>query len=251
MLTQLLEEKKDLIKPLFQKKQPNNSALWCYFEGKMPGKTFVDDISAPTKAICRLDMSWTYISDNADFPWIESVLGEIIKKDWLQVIWVPERTGTYPLKEVATIIPRLEYTERKEPSENPCSVEITPYTSELYDKLPEDYKEWHIQNYGSKEEFLKKAFGFFAVENGEVCSESEAAFIANGYAEMGIYTFEPYRNRGFAFATCLKTIKELEKKGLKTIWACDKENTESDRLAKRLGYVNPLEYEFLYFPVQN
>ena len=57
MFTQLTEEKKDLIKPLFQKKQPNNSALWCYFDGKMPGKSFVDNIAAPTKAICRLDMS--------------------------------------------------------------------------------------------------------------------------------------------------------------------------------------------------
>lgn len=30
MLAQLTEEKRDLIKHLFQKKQPNNSALWCY-----------------------------------------------------------------------------------------------------------------------------------------------------------------------------------------------------------------------------
>ena len=80
MFTQLPEEKRDLIKPLFQKKQPNNSALWCYFDGKMTGKAFVDDVNAPTKAICRLDMSWTYISDDADLPWIEEVLGEVIKK---------------------------------------------------------------------------------------------------------------------------------------------------------------------------
>ena len=35
--------------------------------------------------------------------------------------------------------------------------------------------------YGSKEEFLKKAFGFYAVENGKVCSESEGVFISGGY----------------------------------------------------------------------
>ena len=180
MLAQLPEEKRDLIKPLFQKKQPNNSALWCYFDGKMTGKTFVDDITSPTKAICRLDMSWTYINDDADLPWIEDVLGEVIKKDWLQVIWVPERKGTYPLKEFSKIIPRFEFIERKEA-------------------------------------FLEKAFGFYAVENGEVCSESEAAFTAHGFTEIGIYTFEPYRKRGFAFATCLKTLEELEKMGLKAI----------------------------------
>ena len=66
--------------------------------------------------------------------------------------------------------------ERKEVLEKPCDVEITPFTSELFDKLPENYRAWHLQNYGSKEAFLEKAFGFYAVENGAVCCESEAAF---------------------------------------------------------------------------
>ncbi len=68
---------------------------------------------------------------------------------------------------------------------------------------------------------------------------------------MGVYTFEPYRNRGFAFATCLKTLEELEKMRLKASWACDEENAESVRLAKRLGFANSVEYEFLYFPTRN
>ena len=38
------------------------------------------------------------------------------------------------------------------------------------------------------------------------------------------------------------------KMGLKAIWACDEENPESVRLAKRLGFVNPVKYDFLYFP---
>ena len=246
MFTQLPEEKKDLIKPLYKKHQPNWSALSCYFEGKMPGAAYVDDVNAPTKAICRLEMSWTYVTDDADLPWIEEVLGELVKTTWMQVIWVPERKGTCPLKDISKPFPRLEYIERKKEQKEPCKVDIFPFSSELFDKLPEDYKQWHIQNYGSKEEFLKKAFGFYAVENGKVCSESEGAFISGGYAEMGIYTFEEYRNRGFAYALCLRTIQELEKMGIKPIWACDKANVESDRLAQRLGYVNPLEYEFVY-----
>ena len=130
----------------------------------------------------------------------------------------------------------------------PCKVDIYqfPYTKEFYATVPEGYKEWHIQNYGSIEEFFKQAWGFYAVDNGKVCAESEGAFMSGGYAEMGIYTFEEYRNRGFAYALCLRTIQELEKMGIKPIWACDKANVESDRLAQRLGYVNPVEYEFVY-----
>lgn len=251
MFTQLPEEKKDLIKPLYKKHQPNWSALSCYFEGKMPGSAYVDDENAPTKAICRLEMSWTYVTDDADLPWIEEVLSELVKTTWMQVIWVQERKGNYPLKDISKPFSRLEYIERKREQKEPCKVDIFPFSSELFDKLPEDYKQWHIQNYGSKEEFLKKTFGFYAVENGKVCSESEGAFMSSGYAEMSIYTFEEYRNRGFAYALCLRTIQELKKKGIKPIWACDKDNVESDRLAQRLGYVNPLEYEFVYLPTQN
>ena len=80
MLIQLPEEKKALIFPLFKKTQPNRSALGCYFNGTMTGKTFVDDLNAPTKAICQLDMSWVYISDNADLPWIEETLRKILWK---------------------------------------------------------------------------------------------------------------------------------------------------------------------------
>ena len=46
MFTQLPEEKKDFIKPLYKKHQPNWSALSCYFEGTMPGTNrFTKNIS--------------------------------------------------------------------------------------------------------------------------------------------------------------------------------------------------------------
>ena len=93
MLIQLPEEKKNLIIPLFKKPQPNRSALGCYFNGTLTGKAFVDDLNAPTKAICQMDMSWVYISDDADLLWIEETLGEIIKTAWIQVVWAPERKG--------------------------------------------------------------------------------------------------------------------------------------------------------------
>ncbi len=248
MLLQLPEEKKELIKNLFKEKQPNNSALWCYFEGKMPGTTYVDNLAAPTKAICKLDMSWTYISDAADFSWIEETLREIIKTSWIQVVWSPSRRPCYPLKELGKIIPRLEYIERTAPLAQPGNVEVVPFSSELFDKLEPGYKKWHLDNYGTKEAFLKKAFGFYAVENGEVCSESEAAFTSGGYTELGIYTFDKYRRQGYAFAACVRTLQELDKKDLKAIWACDVENTESVHLAEKLGFINPLEYDFIFFP---
>lgn len=251
MLIQLPEEKKDLIIPLFKKAQPNRSALGCYFSGKMKGKTFVDNLNAPEKAICQLDMSWTYISDAADFPWIEETLREIIKSAWIQVVWAPERKGQYPLAGLGKVIPRHEYIERKEPLQKPRDAQILPFSSQWFDKLEPDFQKWHIQSYGSKEKFLEQAFGFYVVENDQICSEFEAAFTSDGFTEIGIYTFEPHRRKGYAYAACLHGIKEIEKKGLKAIWACDVENTESIQLAAKLGFTNPVEYDFIFFPQKN
>lgn len=251
MIYQLPEEKKALIIPLFKKTQPNRSALGCYFNGTLTGKAFVDDLNAPTKAICQMDMSWVYISDDADLPWIEEALREIIKSAWIQVVWAPERKGKYPLPELGKVIPRHEYIERKEALQKPRDAQIVPFSSEWFDKLESGFQKWHIQNYGSKEKFLEQAFGFYAVENGEICSEFESAFTSNGYTEIGIYTFDPHRRKGYAYATCLHGLKELDKKGIKTIWACDVENTESMQLAAKLGFINPVEYDFIFFPQKN
>ena len=249
MLIQLPEEKKALIFPLFQKRQPNTSALWSYFDGILLGKTFVDDLNSPKKAICQLDMSWVYVSDDADFLWIEETLREIIKYAWIQVIWTPERGSKTPLAELGKVIPRYEYTQRKAIEEKPKEVEIKPFDPDLYEKVP--WKEFHEKVYGSKENFLKIAFGFYAIENGKICSECEAAFTARGVTELGIITDKDKRQKGYAFAACVKTLEEIDNRGLKAIWACDLENIPSMKLAEKLGFINPVKYNFIFFPQNN
>lgn len=248
MLLQLPEENKNLIIGLFKKYQPNRSALWTYFNGILPGKTYVDNLDAPKKAICVLDMSWVYISDYADFAWIEDTLREIIKNKWIQVVWNTKERPETPLKEIEkrVVIPRFEYTQRNPISEKPKAVELAPFSEDLLEKLK--WKDFHISTYGSKEDFLNKTFGYYALENGEICSECEAAFIANGFTEIGIITEESKRKKGYAFAACVRTLEEIEKRGLKPIWACDIENVASVKLAEKLGFVNPLEYDFIFFP---
>lgn len=251
MLLKLPEIKKELVIPLFKELQHNNSALWAYFNGDLSGKTYVDNLEKPTKAICVLDMSWTYISDEADFNWIENTLREIIKTAWIQVIWNVKKRPETPLQENKNrvVIPRLEYTKRKQISEKPKAVELITFNAELYEKLP--WKNFHNSVYGSRENFLNKTFGFYAVENDEICSECEAAFIANGYTEIGIITAEKKRRQGFAFAACVRTLQEIDRKGLKTIWACDKDNISSIKLAEKLGFESPNEYDFIFFPQDN
>ena len=84
MFIQIPEEKRDLIKPFFQKKQPNNSALWCYLDGKMTGKTFVDDITSPTKAI------WACDEENAESVRLAKRLGFVNPVEY-EFLYFPTR----------------------------------------------------------------------------------------------------------------------------------------------------------------
>lgn len=255
MLLQLSEEKKDLAKALFKKRQPNWSALWCCLNGTMPGKIYVDNLEAPAKAICVADWSWTWCSDDADFHWIEDTLEEITRTAWLQVIWNPAERPQRPSKGLENINPRLEYVgiedealaaAREKTGTSVDCTEFKPFSSELFDKC--EWKDFHLWIYGSSENFIKKAFGVYAVQGEEICCEGEAAFAAQGYTEIGIITAKNKRRQGYGFATCVRLLEEIKKRGLIPIWACDVANPESSKLAEKLGFKNPLAYDFLYYP---
>ena len=85
MFTQLPEEKKDLIRPLYKKHQPNWSALSCYFEGKMPGKAYVDDVNDPTKAI------WACDKDNVESDRLAQRLGYVNPVEYEFIYLEPQK----------------------------------------------------------------------------------------------------------------------------------------------------------------
>ena len=64
MFTQLSEEKKDLIKPLFLKRQPNNSALWSYFDGKMSLDDAIELIKKNSRHLAK--RQYTFFNNQFD-----------------------------------------------------------------------------------------------------------------------------------------------------------------------------------------
>lgn len=248
MIYKLPEEKVELVKPLFKKMQPNFSSLGQYFMGDRPGQTFVDNLVKPTRAISVISWDWTYISDAADFEWIENALLEISKTTFMQVIWNlaerPQRPSC-----IKGITPRYEFTERNKISAHPVDVEIKPIDKQNIEKC--EWKGMMEWKYGNINLFFEKGIGFVAVQGDKICSE---AYSCNGdgtYAEMGVITAMDKKRQGFGFAACLKVLEELEKRGLKPTWSCDRDNEGSKNLAKKLGFINPTPYEFLWIPKQD
>lgn len=243
-----LKNNTNLVKDLFKKRQPSNSALWAYLGGDIPGRTFVDNLASPTKAICMINWTWAWASDDADVSWIEEAVHEICKSTWLNLIWNTKERPQKPLKGVKVAISRVEFIGLAKKIVPPQleNVEIKLIDDALFEKCL--WKEDRIVAYGSKEKFLEKAYGFCAVQDNEVCCESCSSFVVNGHTEMGVVTAENKRRQGFALATCLRVIEETLKRGLIPTWSTDKENFESANLAKKLGFKDPSEYEILYFP---
>jgi len=247
MLLQLPEENKHLVKGLFKKRQPNNSAFWSYLYGDIPGITYVDNVSAPAAAICVLSFfNWTFVSDNADIRWVEEMIQEICKTDYLQVVWNPSAVPQKPAKGLEAVIPRFEFIERHEVPRKKTQADIRLIDSGLFEKC--EWKDIQLLAYTTKENFLSKAFGFCVVQDEEICCECYATFNADTYTEMGVITAESKRRKGYASTVCLRVIDEARKRGLIPTWSCDQDNIESVNLAQKLGFHSPVEYEFLYFP---
>ena len=248
MIYKLPKEKIKLVKPLFKKMQPNHSSRGQYFLGERPGQTFVDDIQNPTRAISVISWDWTYISDDADFEWIDNSLKELSKTVFMQVIWDPTERPKHPSC-IKGIIPRYDFTERNKISAQVVDVEIKPIDKQIIEKC--EWKGMMEWQYGSIDLFLQKGFGFVAIQGDIICSE---AYSCNGdgtYAEMGVITAMDKERQGFGFATCIRVLAELEKRGLKPTWSCDCDNDGSKNLAKKLGFVNPKQYEFLWIPKED
>lgn len=247
MLLQLPEENKHLVKGLFKKLQPNNSALWSYLYGYIPGITYVDNVSAPSMAVCVTGFfNWTFVCDNADISWVEETIQEICKTEYLQVVWNPTVVLQKPVKGLEAAIPRFDFTERHEVKRKEIQADIRLIDSGLFEKC--EWKDIQLLAYTTKENFLSKAFGFCVVEGEEVSCECYATFAADTYTELGVITAESKRRKGYASAACLRVIDEARKRGLTPTWSCDQDNSESVNLAQKLGFHSPLEYEFLYFP---
>lgn len=249
MIYQLPEDKFDLIKPLFIKRQPNNSALRCSLNKSIPAKAYVDNIDSPTKAVIHFNWTWGWVSDDADIAWAQEAISEICKHTWLNIIWNPADRPEKPLAGIEAEVPRLEFKGVKEGWSLPQSTvnaEFKFFDSELFDKAM--WKEDRLVAFGTKENFLSKAFGICAIQDGQICSECCASFQADGFSEIGAVTADNKRRQGFALATCSRVIDEILKRGMTPTWSCDVRNTESAMLARKLGFNEPADYEILYFP---
>lgn len=129
---------------------------------------------------------------------------------------------------------------------NPDSYEIVRTDQQLYDAINGTVVPKYFWN--SADEFVQKAVGFSLLHEGEVASTAFSAFIIDRKLELGIESAARFRGRQFAIRTCMALIDYCLENGYEPVWACRLQNTNSFKLAQKIGFEPSLFLPFYKLP---
>jgi GNAT superfamily N-acetyltransferase len=91
--------------------------------------------------------------------------------------------------------------------------------------------------YANTRDLLENGIVACAVIDGEVVATALAAARSDRFAEVGVFTAEPYRGRGFSTAASALVCAQAQADGQQPIWSAGAHNAASLRVAQKLGFV--------------
>ncbi len=98
----------------------------------------------------------------------------------------------------------------------------------------------------SLDHFLRRGFALLLVHDGQIVCRCTADMVVQDKAEVGIWTHEDFRSRGFATATAAAAVKLCLQRGIRHIgWHCWSGNTASRRTAEKVGFEHVLDHHGL------
>ncbi len=247
------------VRPLFQRIDYNRPAVFTVLEGR-GGRVFVDQREKPSTALilfdrCYLAGSASNAAFNAALPdllrtemmpqrenlliytfadaW-RDVLDDLLREDGVKRV---VRTG-FDLDPALFQKRHRDWRERI-----PEGCDIRRIDAEIVAQMHGLADVW-----GSNESFLTHGFGFCVLYDGKVVSSCQTVFVADGYAETGVNTEEPYRRQGLATLAGCAYLEHCIANGIRAVWQCYY-NAASENLAEKLGFVNRREVEVMYVHV--
>ena len=102
----------------------------------------------------------------------------------------------------------------------------------LFDGIPDDLKPGMR---GDVEIVLNEGFVAGAVVDGRVVSVAHTNAITERYADIGVFTHEDHRNRGYSTAAAALVARAIQKSGRTPVWSCGEDNLASLRVAAKVG----------------
>lgn len=75
-----------------------------------------------------------------------------------------------------------------------------------------------------------------AIVDGNIVSIAHTYAETDRYTDIGVYTIEQFRGKGFASAAASLVSKEIQAKGKIPVWSCGEDNYASLRVARKIGF---------------
>lgn len=104
---------------------------------------------------------------------------------------------------------------------------------ELLQSAPPEFR---ASFWGSCHPLLSDGFVACAIVSGQIVATALTAARSERYADIGVYTHEDFRCRGFATAAASIVAKRVQEAGQTPVWSADADNPPSLRVAHKLGF---------------
>jgi predicted GNAT family acetyltransferase len=76
-----------------------------------------------------------------------------------------------------------------------------------------------------------------AIVSGQIVATALTAACSERYAEVGVFTEEAFRGRGFATAAASLVVQHVQETGRTPVWSAGEHNAPSLSIAQKLGFI--------------
>lgn len=208
-------------------------------DGYQSGEVFVDDINDPTVALFWHRSGFAFIAGecNRDFlAEIHDMMLNPTPEHCNRMIVQTRDLSLFNDYEDVTRYKRYTFSLKKEAPELviPEGCELRPITTEVFGKL--DAKVRPADYWKDAEEFASKGFGYYLSKGDEILAFAFSAAVSNKRVDIGVDTFEKYREHGYGKVVASAMLRETLNQKKTPVWACIEENEASQSLACSIGF---------------
>lgn len=255
-MEEVRENQSDNLRSLFPEYKWNYIAD-AILEGSM-GKVLVNDQENPCVVALSLPQHKIYIlGGDAQHPAAREFLAqlpgltwlELGMKGWKELLYEVHQGKVIALKRYAFSSESLDFCRlnglKSQLSDRFKIERIDLHRAQQIALKKSELTENHLTCFTSPEDFIKRGFGYCALENEKiVCLASTWAVCSKGI-EVQVNTHKKYRGQSLASATSAALIIECLENNIDPNW--DAATEMSAGLAKKLGYVPKGEYDTYFY----
>lgn len=266
MLYELERQHYARVRPLVSELSGYNISIPALLDGINPGRVFVDAAAAPQAAFIETVEGFHLAGNPERVAFVEEVnaylrrtyLGEDRTSIYLCVDpsdWVEHLPALFAPRPVQTLARRhyacTELGYHDYAAQLPAGFRVRPIDDLLLDtpemELSAHIRSWIANNWGTRENYRARGFGFCVTEGQRVVSWSMADCTSGIRCEIGIHTHPDYRRRGLAAITTAAAVDYALTHGFAEVgWHYNADNSGSWKTAEKVGFYKTRDYVLYY-----